>query len=139
MIILDTNVLSELMRPAPARAVVEWIAGQPRSTLHVTSLSCAEILFGIARMPPGRRRDRLDAEATAMFDEDFADRVLGFEVEAARAYATLASERERAGNQLGAIDGLIAAIALTHRAAIATRDRGFAGCGVTVIDPWDTS
>ncbi len=136
MIILDTNVLSELMRPEPTAQVVEWLSGQPRASLHVTSLSCAEILFGLALMPESKRRAALSAQATGLFDEDFAGRVLSFDAGAAAAYAVIAARRQHSGNRIGPIDGMIAAIARTYGASLATRDRDFSGCGITVINPW---
>lgn len=139
MIILDTNVISELMRPEPAASVTEWLAGQSRSSLYVTSLSYAEIRFGLALMPESKRREALTEQATGIFTEDFAGRVLSFTPEMAAAYATIASGRQQAGNRIGPMDGLIAAIARTHGAAIATRDRDFTGCGITVFNPWAKS
>ena len=135
MIVLDTNVLSELMRPEPAAAVLDWMAAQP-AALHVTTPTCAEILFGIALMAEGRRRQNLAEQAERMFAEDFAGRILGFDLAAAAAYAAIAAERQRAGQRLSPVDGMIAAIARVHGAAIATRDGDLAGCGVPLIDPW---
>ncbi len=137
MIILDTNVISEVMRPEPAARVTDWLAGQLRSSLYVTSLSYAEIRFGLALMPASKRREALTEQATGMFTEDFAGRVLDFTSEMASVYGAIASDRQQAGHRIGPMDGLIAAIARTHGAAIATRDRDFTGCGVTVINPWD--
>lgn len=138
MIILDTNVLSELMKPSPAEAVLEWLSGQPAAALHVTSISYAEILFGIARLPDGKRRHSLAEQAHAMFQEDFAGRVLGFDALAAPHYAELASRRQREGRRIHAEDGMIAAIALLHGASIVSRDSDLSGCGVAVINPWTT-
>jgi predicted nucleic acid-binding protein len=136
MIVLDTNVLSELMRPEPSAAVIRWMSDQPLATLHVTSLSYAEILFGIDLLPEGKRRRHLAEQAATMFAEDFGGRVLSFDLAAAPAYATIAGQRRRAGQALGAVDGMIAAIAHTHGAAIATRDSDLAGCGVPLVNPW---
>ncbi len=136
MIVLDTNVLSELMRPEPAQAVLNWMAGQPGSALYVTALSYAEILLGIGLMPEGRRRRRLAEQAQGMFAEEFAGRVLGFDLSAAPAYAAIASQRQQAGNRINAVDGMIAAIAQVHGAAVASRDSDLAGCGVPLINPW---
>jgi toxin FitB len=137
MIVLDTNVLSELMRPEPSPAVVRWMSDQPLAALYVTSLSYAEILFGIDLLPAGKRRGHLAEQAATMFVEDFAGRVLGFDLSAAPAYALIAGQRRRAGQALGAVDGMIAAIAHTHGAAVATRDRDLAGCGVPLVNPWE--
>lgn len=137
MIILDTNVLSELMRPEPAGPVLAWMAGQSAAALHVTSISYAEILFGIGVLPEGRRRRALAGQAASMFAEDFAGRILGFDPAAAPAYAAIAGRRRRSGNPIQPLDAMIAAIAQAHGAAIATRDRDLADCGVPVIDPWE--
>ncbi|MCA3180422.1 MAG: type II toxin-antitoxin system VapC family toxin [Burkholderiaceae bacterium] len=137
MILLDTNVLSELMRPTPDPGVAAWIAGHPASGLATTTITQAEIRHGIARLPSGRRRDALQRAVAAMFDEEFGDRVLPFDAAAAPHYATLRATRERAGRPIPAFDAQIAAIARAHRATIATRDLGgFADCGVPLVDPW---
>ncbi len=135
MIVLDTNVLSELMRPEPEGAVLQWMNAQP-GALYVTALSYAEILFGIDLLPRGKRRQRLGEQAAAMFTEDFAGRILSFDAAAAPAYAAIVGQRQRAGQRLSAVDGMIAALARIHGAAIATRDGDFAGCGVPLINPW---
>ncbi len=135
MIVLDTNVLSELMRPEPETAVLQWMAAQT-DALYVTALSYAEILLGIDLLPKGKRRQRLGEQATAMFTEDFAGRILSFDLATAPAYAAIASKRQKAGQRLSPIDGMIAAVAHVHGASIATRDGDFAGCGVPLINPW---
>ena len=138
MIVLDTNVLSELMRPEPEGAVLQWMNAQP-GALYVTALSYAEILFGIDLLPRGKRRQRLGEQATAMFTEDFAGRILSFDAAAAPAYAAIVGQRQRAGQRLSAVDGMIAALARIHGAAIATRDSDFSGCGVPLINPWQAA
>ena len=135
MILLDTNVLSELMRPEPKVVVLQWMSAQT-DALYVTALSYAEILFGIDLLPKGRRRQRLGEQAAAMFTEDFAGRILSFDLATAPAYAAIAAKRRKAGKRLNLIDGMIAAIAQVHGAAIATRDGDFGGCGVLLINPW---
>jgi len=138
MIILDTNVLSEAMRPAPAAEVLGWLAGQPAASLYTTSITQAEILHGLMLLPPGRRRRSLEAAATSMFRVDFGGRILGFGTEAAPPYARIASERRRAGRPISHFDAQIAAIARSVGAAIATRNRAdFEGCGVALVDPWN--
>ncbi len=138
--ILDTNVISELMRPEPHPAVLSWIGGQRSSALHTTSVTQAEIFYGIAVLPAGKRRDALAAVADAVFAEDFAGRVLPFNGAAAKRYAEIRAARRRAGNPMEAFDAQIAAIALAAGAAVATRDTGgFAGCGLTAVDPWRTA
>lgn len=138
MIVLDTNVLSELMRSEPEAAVLRWMAAQT-DALYVTALSYAEILFGIDLLPKGKRRQRLGEQAAAIFTEDFAGRILGFDLAVAPAYAAIAGKRQKAGQRLSPIDGMIAAIAQVHGASIATRDGDFAGCGVPLINPWQAT
>jgi toxin FitB len=139
MILLDTNVLSELMRPEPEEAVLRWMAGQSAAALHVTSISHAEILFGIGVMPEGKRRRALAEQAAAMFAEDFAGRVLSFDPAAAPAYAAIAGQRRLSGTPIQPVDAMIAAIARAHGAAIAARHRDLEGCGVPVVNPWTTA
>jgi toxin FitB len=138
MIVLDTNVVSELMRRAPAKGVVDWVAGQPAASLCVTSITQAEILHGLMLLPTRRRRSGLEAAALAMFSNEFGGRILGFGPEAAVAYAEIAARRRRAGRPFSHFDAQIAAIARVAGAALATRNvADFEGCGVAVIDPWN--
>ncbi len=140
MIVLDTNVISELMRAEPHAGVLAWVAAQPRALLYTTHITRAEILYGIAALPEGRRRTALAAAADAMFAEDFAGRILPFEASAAARYPEIVLTRRNAGNPIEGFDALIAATALAKGASVATRDTGgFTGCGLTVIDPWRTS
>ena len=137
MIILDTNVLSELMKPAPSERVVGWLGSKPAVSLYCTSITQAEIFHGLMLLPRGRRRSALEAAARSMFAEDFGGRILGFGTEAALPYAQIASDRRRAGRPISHFDAQIAAIARFAGASIATRNvTDFAGCGVTVLDPW---
>ncbi len=137
MIILDTNVLSELMKPTPAAEVVDWMAARPAASLYTTSITQAEILHGLMLLPAGRRRRALEAAATSMFTEDFAGRILGFGTDAAPPYARIASDRRRGGRPISHFDAQIAAIARSTGAAVATRNPAdFEGCGVTLVDPW---
>ena len=120
--------------------MLAWVAAQPRALLYTTHINQAEILYGIAALPEGRRRTALAAAATAMFAEDFARRILPFEAGAAERYPEIVLARRQAGNPIEKFDALIAATTLAAGARIATRDNGgFAGCGVTVIDPWTAS
>ncbi len=137
MIILDTNVVSELMKPVPAAAVGAWVSRQASSALYTTSITEAEILHGVALLPASQRRTRLQAAAEAMFAEDFRGRVLPFASAAARAYALIAAERRRAGRPISHFDVQIAAIARSTGAAVATRNTpDFEGCGLELVDPW---
>jgi predicted nucleic acid-binding protein len=137
MIILDTNVISELMKPKPADVVVAWATSQPAAGQYTTSITQAEILHGILLLPAGRRRARLLETAKAMFVEDFAGRVLGFGGDAALPYARIAAARRRVGRPISHFDAQIAAIAHACGAAVATRNvADFEGCEVTVINPW---
>ena len=138
MIVLDTNVLSELMRPEPHPAVFAWVAAQPRASLYTTSLNRAEVLYGVAALPKGRRKDALAAAAELMFQEDLAGRILPFDGNGAVHYAKLVMARRDAGAPIEAFDALIAAATLAAGAGIATRDvGGFAGCGLSVVNPWE--
>ena len=140
MIVLDTNVISEMMRLEPNPAVVAWIAAQPNATLCTTSVNKAEILYGIAALPEGRRRAALLAAAESVFTEDLADRVLAFDGAAAARYGQIITTRSRAGKPIEALDALIAATALVAGADVATRDiSDFQGLGLALIDPWSAS
>ena len=137
MIVLDTNVVSELMRQVPARRVMEWLADQPPSDIFLSAVSEAELRYGVATMPAGRRRDILAATIEEHVERDFAGRILSFDSSAAQAYATIAAERRAAGRPIAPFDCQIAAIARSRGASVATRDTGgFEGTGVDVINPW---
>jgi len=137
MIVLDTNVLSELLRPTPAPQVEAWLAAQDGATVYFTAVGEAELRHGVAILPAGRRRDALAQAIEGMLDEDFRDRVLPFDRIAAWAYAAIAAERRAAGRPISQFDCQIAAIARAHGASVATRNTGdYEGCGVAVIDPW---
>jgi predicted nucleic acid-binding protein len=137
VIILDTNVVSELMKPAPAGRVVGWIAAQPASALYTTSITQAEILHGLALLPKGKRRNALESAAEAMLREDFAGRILPFGSDAAQAYGRIAADRRRAGLPISQFDAQIAAIARSAGAAIATRNvTDYDRCGVKIVNPW---
>jgi toxin FitB len=135
--ILDTNVLSELMRPSPAEVVGRWVDAQMVTSLYITSITQAEILHGIMLLPRGRRRDAIADAAARMFDSEFDRRILAFGSEAATAYATISAARRRAGHPIAAFDAQIAAIARANGARLATRNvADFAGCDIDVLDPW---
>ncbi len=136
MIVLDTNVVSELMRPEPSRLVLRWLEQQPHAELNTTAVSVAEIHYGICRLPGGRRRDQLAVAAEDIF-RGFAWQILPFSHSAALEYGALVAGRERAGRPISALDAQIAAICLAAGCALATRNTAdFADTGVEVLDPW---
>lgn len=137
MIILDTNVVSELMRSQPSERVEGWFKPRAATSLFTTAVTQAEILYGVAWLPAGRRRQELEKAVSEMFDEDFTGRVLPFDSAAAHAYAEIVDARRRAGRPISQFDAQIASIAMSRGAAIATRNvRDFEGCGVDIVDPW---
>jgi len=139
MFVLDTNVASELMRPAPASTVAAWISARDAQELYLTAVSEAELLYGVAIMPAGGRRNRLEASMTRWLDQGFGERILPFDSAAARAYAEIASGRRRAGRPIGEADCQIAAISRARGAVLVTRnERDFEGAGIDVVDPWTT-
>jgi len=137
MILLDTNVLSELMKAEPAPRVLAWIDGLPAQMQFLSSVSQAEVLYGIALLPEGRRRDALAEAARTAFDTIFNGRILPFDSGAAQAYADIATARRQEGRPISQADAQIAAIARSRGAALATRNvADFEGCGIEVINPW---
>jgi predicted nucleic acid-binding protein len=139
MIILDTNVLSALMRTMPDVAVVDWLDRQPADSVWVTSITVFEARFGLALLPRGRKRLGLERAFDTVLVEDLANRVLDFDSAAAAAAARLAAERQRSGRAADLRDTLIAGIAQARRATIATRNtRHFEGLDIPVVDPWKT-
>lgn len=140
MFVLDTNVLSAVMGSQPVPEVAAWVAAQPEERLFTTTVCQAEILAGIEIMPEGRRRRGLEAAAKAIFANAFDERVLPFDQAAAGLYAELFAARRQAGRPTATTDLMIAAIARAQGADMVTRDiSGFEGCGLTVINPWETS
>ena len=137
MIILDTNVVSEPLRPAPHPGVVTWLDAQAIDTLFLTTLTLAEVRYGIAALPAGRGKRTLRARFEGEVLPLFAGRILPFDDEASSAYADLRSRARESGQALGDFDALIAGIAASRGFAIATRDAApFVAAGVTVIDPF---
>lgn len=137
MIVLDTNVLSEAMRPKPDASVARWLEAAPPASLFTTAISEAELLHGAGLLAAGRRRQALEQALRQLFASDFAGRVLAFDAAAAQAFAAIAVARRRAGRPIATLDAQIAAIARAHGAAVATRNLAdFDGCGVEVINPW---
>jgi len=140
VIILDTNVLSTLMRTAPEAEVVRWLDHQPAESIWITSITLFETRLGLALLPRGRRRQLLELAFDRLLAEDLENRVLDFDGAAATEAATLAASRQRAGRPVDMRDTQIAGIALARRATLATRNvRHFQDLSVTVIDPWQTA
>ena len=137
MLVFDTNVLSELMRPAPNTAITSWVAEQATSSLHLTAVSEAELRYGLAIMSPGRRRDGLAHGLERMLRTGFANRVLPFDSAAASSYAEIAAARRAIGRPMPEADCQIAAIARSCDMTVVTRNvRDFADAGIDVINPW---
>ncbi len=136
MIILDTNVISEFMRGGGPE-VTRWLAGVSPGDLHTTVITRAEIAYGIARLPDGRRRDDLQERARSVFSQ-IADRTMSFDLAAADRYGELVANRERSGRPISVLDAQIASIAFVNRATVATRNTSdFEDCGVTTVNPFE--
>ena len=139
MIVLDTNVLSETLKPLPNAAVVAWMAAQPRSTLFTTTVVEAEILYGVAVFAGGARKTQLQAALKAIFTEDLSGQVIPFDRDCAEAYAAIAANRKNLGQPISQFDAMIAAATASRGATLATRNlRDFADCGIRLINPWET-
>ncbi len=140
MLILDTNVISELMRPRPDPAVQAWISAQAGASQFITTITEAELRYGVALLPAGKRRDGLSDLLAQMFSQEFDDRVLPFDRDAAAAYAPIVATRQKNGKPIAQFDAQIAAIAASRGAAVVTRNASdFQGCGIEVINPWRES
>lgn len=140
MIVLDTNVISELMRKQAASTVVAWADRQPTTDLYLTAITTAELLYGIARLPDGKRKETLAEIVQALIADEFSARILPFDAEVAAYYAQIAASRERGGRPIAMADAQIAAICRFHGARLATRNtKDFAKTGVQTINPWDAS
>lgn len=137
MILLDTNVLSELMKSAPAGVVIEWVNAQSSHDLHVSTVTIGEIEYGLRILPDGRRRDDLRARFETFVERAFSDRVLSYDAEAARAYGDIMGVRKEMGRPMSVPDGQIAAIARSQTLTVASRNtRDFDGCGVELVNPF---
>lgn len=137
MIVLNTNVVSEPLRRRPDPRVVEWLDAQHVETLYLTTITLAELRYGVAALPDGRRTDTLADSLERETIPLFTGRVLGFDDAASREYARLQATARAAGKALGVLDGMIAAICAAHGHALATRDvGGFRATGLTLFDPW---
>lgn len=140
MIVLDTNVVSEMMRPHPDERVASWLSRQPSLSVYTTCITEAEIFHGLSLLPAGRRQDALLEAAARIFTDEFSGRILSFGREAARCYATLRATRQQAGQPMSALDAQIASITLISGARLATRNtRDFSGCGLHLVDPWQAA
>lgn len=138
MIVLDTNVVSELMRASPSQPVIRWFRRYPAARLYTTSVTEAEVLLGAMLLPTGRRRDAIIAAARAVLANEFSGRILNFGGGAATHYAEIVAARTRAGRPISSFDAQIAAIARVHGAQVATRNvADFTDCGIDLIDPWN--
>ncbi len=137
-ILLDTNVLSELMRPKPAVEVLDWFGRQQRASYFVSAVTRTDILLGIALLPAGKRRNGLASAAERMFEEDFAGSTLPFDGYCAAEYALLVAARMRSGQAISTEDAQVAATALRHNLNLATRNgKDFRGiAGLAVVNPW---
>lgn len=137
MILLDTNVVSELMRAEPDTAVLCWVDGQPPHECWLASIVAFELGYGIARLPDGERKQRLSRTLGAMLEEDFAGRVLAFDLEASVVCARLCARREGEGRPLVLAEAQIASLCVVHDAVLATRNTAdFEGLGIRLINPW---
>lgn len=137
MTVLDTNVLSEVLKPVPSSRVLRWLAAQPRHAILTTSLTQAELLHGVEALPAGKRRSQLLTAVEEILREDFVGRILPFDEAAAREYAAIVVSRDSRGRPISQFDAMIAAITRSRGAVLATRNiKHFQDCGIRVIDPW---
>jgi len=137
MIVLDTNVLSEALKPSPSGMVLRWLAAQESSAVFISTITQAEVLYGIEVLPAGKRKMRLAAVIEKLFSEEFQGRILSFDEDSARVLSKIVTGRETAGRPISQFDAMIAAIARSRGAAVATRHiNHFEHCGIRVINPW---
>lgn len=141
MILLDTNVISEAMRPSPNPDVIHWLDAQPARDVWISAITIAEIRLGIMRLPQGKRRDVLSDLAEKMFREDFANLCLPFDCDAARQYAHIVSQRNKQGRPVSVEDAQLAAIAIVGGLVLATRNTGdfYDIKGLALLNPWEDS
>ena len=138
MIVLDTNVVSELMRQAPEANVVSWVDQYPPDDVFITAVTAAELQYGVARLSDGRRKTVLTTKVAELLTEDFRDQILPFGGDEAAHYAQIAASREHDGRPISMADAQIAAICRRYRARLATRNiKDFVDTGVHVRNPWD--
>lgn len=140
MIVLDTNVLSETLRPSPAPEIMAWLTSQPNSSVFTTTITRGELLYGVQLLPAGQRKADFLAAVHGIFDQDLAGHVLSFDSAGADAFALIAASRKLAGQPISQFDAMIAAITLSRGATLATRNiKDFGNCGIELINPWDVS
>ncbi len=138
MIVLDTNVLSELVRPAPSPEVIAWIDAQDSTDLVITALTAAEVRAGVALLPSGRRKQDVGVRMESLLTETFAGFILAFDIDSSEHYAEIVSSRSRAGRPISTFDAQIAAVCRQHEALLATRNTAdFTDTGVQLINPWN--
>ena len=139
MIILDTNVVSELIRPVPSEQVLRWISSYPALLLYTTSVTQAEMLYGMEILARGKKKKALEAALNGMFAEDFRNRVLPFDMSCAQHFAEIVATRKSSGLPISQFDAQIAAIARNRKATLATRNiDDFTDCGIKLVDPWNS-
>ncbi|NBY71387.1 MAG: type II toxin-antitoxin system VapC family toxin [Betaproteobacteria bacterium] len=137
MIVLDTNVLSECWRKSPNIQVLTWLAAQPQASLFTTTVVESEILYGVQLLADGARKDALSLAVKAVFNDNLTGRVLTYDRDAARSYAEIASNRKKMGKPISQFDAMIAAVAHSRGATLATRNvKDFEGCAIQLVDPW---
>jgi hypothetical protein len=137
VIVVDTNVLSEALLPVPSAVVLGWMQGQPLEAAFTTTITEGELLYGIALLPDGTRRNALETAVMRLLTERFAGRILPFDSSAAREFADIAAGRRRLGRPISEPDARIAAITRSRGAALATRNtKDFVDCGIELINPW---
>ncbi len=138
MIVLDTNVVSELVRPTPNQAVIEWVDAYDSSDLVITALTAAEVRAGVALLPRGRRKHDVALRMESLLLQTFAGRVLAFDIDASAHYAEILAARRRFGQPISAFDAQIAAVCRQYESALATRNTAdFTDTGIQLINPWD--
>ncbi|MFT7649270.1 MAG: putative nucleic acid-binding protein [Candidatus Poriferisodalaceae bacterium] len=138
MILLDTNVISEIVNPSPSPAVISWLNEQDSATLYLSAIVLAEIRYGVEAIPDGKRKQALSVAVDTFVDRAFADRILPFDRKSARLYGTLMADRRRAGQPLSAPDGQIAATASSRDFQLATRNiKDFTNCGLVLVNPFE--
>jgi toxin FitB len=138
VIVLDTNAVSEVMKPAPSESVLRWLASQEPLSIFVTVITQAEMLYGVEVLASAKRKQSLLALTEKLFGEEgFQGRILSFDQQSAREFARILASRKAAGRPMSQFDAMIAAIARVHRATLVTRNTGdFAHCGIRLINPW---